>query len=456
MEENQQKPIKGIKIGTINLCMIFLSCILYILLIVATIHASQEYVIMVNAVEDYIACEEDASLVKNGSDYLTEQVRLYTVTMEREYVDAYFTEVYTVRQRDTGMEHLKSFEVNEKTLEYLENALAKSNNLMESEIYAIKLISTAQGYDMSDYPEDVQNYVLPEEDFRLNQEEMIAKARDLVFGTAYQDAKEEILDNISYFLNSIISDTMQKQEDSFVNLKRTMSRQQILISILFIENILTFILIIILVIKPLKVYIKNIEGQQMLDIFGSYEFKYLALTYNNIYELNAANEAMLHQQAEYDPLTGIINRGAFDRLRQLFKVKPVPLALLIVDVDDFKSVNDGYGHEMGDRVLQKVAKLLEESFRSSDYPARIGGDEFAVIITDVTPDIQNTIQEKVNSINAMLTNATDGLPKVSISVGGAFSQNGFADDLYNNADTALYKVKNKGKCGCEFYEQEES
>lgn len=456
MEENQKKPIKGIRINTINLCMIFLSCILYILLIMATINASREYKVMINAVEDYISCEEDASLVENGSDYLTEQVRLYTVTMDREYVDAYFTEVYTVRQRDTGMENMKSYDVSEKTLEYLENALAKSNKLMESEIYAIKLISTAQDYDMSDYPEDVQNYMLPEEDLKLSQEEMIDKARDLVFGPAYQDAKEEISNNVSYFLDSIVNNTLEKQHDSATDLKNTMSRQQILISILFIENILTFILIIILVIKPLKVYIKNIEGQQMLDIFGSYEFKYLALTYNNIYELNAANEAMLHKRAEHDPLTGIINRGAFDHLRQLFKTKPVPLALLIVDVDKFKGVNDGYGHETGDKVLIKVAKLLEESFRSTDYPARIGGDEFAVIITDATPEVQSAIEDKVNAINATLTNPADGLPSVSVSVGGAFSQYGFTDDLYKKADTALYQVKNNGKCGCAFYEEVES
>lgn len=193
----------------------------------------------------------------------------------------------------------------------------------------------------------------------------------------------------------------------------------------------------------------------MLEITGSYEFKYLALTYNNIFELNAANETVLRHQAEHDPLTGIINRGAFDHLKQLFKAKLDPIALLIIDVDKFKLVNDGYGHETGDKVLQKVARLLEESFRSTDFPARIGGDEFAVIITDITEDLKSVIENKINLLNDMLLHPDDGLPAVSLSVGAAFSDCGFADELYSQADEALYDVKKHGRCGLKFYQKNE-
>ena len=131
-----------------------------------------------------------------------------------------------------------------------------------------------------------------------------------------------------------------------------------------------------------------------------------------------------------------------------------PIALLIVDVDKFKLVNDGYGHEMGDRVLKRVAKLLETSFRSTDYPARIGGDEFAVILTDISPDMESMITEKIRSINDALLHPADDLPAVSLSVGGAFSAAGFADELYNQADTALYHVKEQGRCNCSFYHEQ--
>lgn len=454
MEEKAKKPIKGIKIRSMNIKMIILSCVLYIILLLATVHAASQYRIMVSNTEDYIACEEDASLVREGSDYLTEQVRLYTVTRDPRYMEEYFTEVYTTRRRDTALEKMQAFGVSGNAFSYLQNALENSNKLMEQEIYAMRLIAAAEKINEAELPEDVRQMALTAGDETLSPDEMIAKAQDMVFGTSYQGAKESIMSNISYFVDSIMGDTMQKQQDSAQALKRTMTRQQILISILFAENILTFILISILVVKPLDIYIENIGEKERLQITGSYEFKYLALTYNNIYELNATNEAMLSYRAEHDALTGIINRGAFDRLRQILKTQQVPLALLIIDVDKFKQVNDGYGHETGDKVLKKVAKLLEDSFRSSDYAARIGGDEFAVIVTDATPDMRTIIEKKISSINDKLMNPSHDLPKVSLSVGGAFSQNGFEDTLYKKADKALYEVKENGRCGCRFYEEQ--
>ena len=336
--------------------------------------------------------------MRDGSDYLTEQVRLYAVTMDRECMDAYFEEAYTVRRRDTALEQMKDYHISSEDYGYLEQALENSNRLMEREIYAMKLISVAQGYDMDSLPADVREMELKEADAALDREEMIEKAQDMVFGDGYRQEKESINGNVAYFLDAIVEDTLQNQRDSVLKLKRTMTEQRILITILFIENILTFFLIIILVIKPLKIYIKNIEGQKKLSVSGSYEFKYLALTYNDIYELNATNEAMLSYRAEHDALTGIMNRGAFDRLQVFLRDKDGYLGLMIIDVDKFKLVNDGYGHEMGDRVLKMVAKLLEENFRATDYPARIGGDEFAVILTDAMPKIQEVVAEKVRFI----------------------------------------------------------
>lgn len=453
MKDNGKKKVKGIKIQNVNICMMVISCILYIILIFVTVYASKKYNVMISAMENYILCEEDAVQVREGSDFLTNQVRMYTVTKDIDCLKAYFEEVYTVKRRDKAIEEMKNFQVSEEEFDYLQRALDNSNDLMEREIYAMKLIAVSQKCDMNSIPADVRNMELTEEDEKLSQDDMIEKARDMVFGSVYQEKKEEITKNVTYFLNGIVDSTLQRQRSSVQDLKHIMTEQRILISVLFVENIFTFFLIIILVIKPLKIYIENIEGKEKLNITGSYEFKYLALTYNNIYELNAANEAMLHYQAEHDPLTGIINRGAFEKIKQLLRMKKIPLGLMIVDVDKFKLVNDGYGHETGDKVLKKVAKLLEENFRSTDYPARIGGDEFAVILTEATPDMKSVIGQKINNMNEILMNPSDGLPQVSLSVGIAFSARGFTEDLYNKADFALYQVKENGRCDCIFYEE---
>lgn len=431
--------------------MISISCILYVLLLWATVHALQKYDIMVSATEHANACQKNAALVSEGSDYLTEQVRLFTVTMDKQYLMNYFKEIYSTKRRDTVLDQLGDYDISSKTSDYLRTALNESNELMQTEMYSMKLIAAANHYSMTNYS-DVEQIDLTTEDASLSPKQMIEKAQDLVFGSDYQNAKKSISRNITNFLDAILIDSRQKQQASTLNLKRTMRNQQILISILFIENILIFILIIRLIIKPLQIYINNIKHEKRLEITGSYEFKYLALTYNNIFELNAANELILRHQAEHDPLTGIMNRGAFEQLKTAFKTYTDPFAFLIIDVDKFKLVNDGYGHETGDDVLKKVAKLLEKSFRSTDYPARIGGDEFAVIVTNITPDMKTVILNKINAINETLMNPDDDLPQVSLSVGAALSECGFTDDLYKKADTALYEVKEHGRCGCRFFE----
>lgn len=461
MEENRNKSIKGIKIRSLNLAMIFVACILYLLLIYATFYASHYFSNLVSATEQFVTCEHNADLVQEYSNYLTEQARLFALTGKPEYLEAYFREILVDRNREAAIDALRSHHANDEAFKHLQDALDNSNELVKQEIYSMMLVSEASGHHLMDFlsdlsieiPEEIQNMELLSTDLLLSSREMTDKAYDIVFGTSYQEAKLKIETSVSYFLTHILDTHKRLQTDSTMDLKKALTRQQILISILFVENVLTFIMIIQLIVKPLQIYVSNIKDEKKLEIIGSYEFKYLALTYNSIYELNTANEATLRYQAEHDPLTGIINRGAFDKLKQFFQLNPKPLAFLIIDVDKFKSINDGYGHEVGDKVLKKVARLLEESFRATDYPARIGGDEFAIIIADVSPDLAPMIQSKIAAMNETLMNPSDSLPKVSLSVGGAFSELGFTNDLYQRADMALYNVKEHGRCGCCFYEE---
>ena len=317
----------------------------------------------------------------------------------------------------------------------------------------MKLISESQGYTKEQIPEEVQAAVLSDEDQKLDSEEMIQRAREIVFGTDYQEARTRILDNVENSMKSIHEKTHEKMLGDADSLESTMIIQRRLVSILFVENIATFLLIILLIIKPLRIYVNCIKEEKMMEITGSYEFKYLALTYNDIFEIKNANEAMLRYRAEHDPLTGIVNRGGFEQLKNMFRVKGGALGLLIIDVDKFKLINDGYGHEVGDQVLKKVAGFLKDEFRATDYPARIGGDEFAVILTGMTEEMGAVVMRKIGKINESLLHPDDGLPQVSLSVGGAFSEQGFTDDLYKMADAALYVVKENGRCGCRFYEE---
>ena len=128
------------------------------------------------------------------------------------------------------------------------------------------------------------------------------------------------------------------------------------------------------------------------------------------------------------------------------------MALLIIDVDHFKQINDTYGHAVGDRVLIRVAEVLRHSFRSVDIICRLGGDEFVVVMTRVNSSMRQLVENKISSANEVLSDPKDDLPVVSLSVGVAFSdRKDPGEDIFLDADEALYKVKAAGGRGCGFH-----
>ena len=433
--------------------MIAVACLLYALLLYATANMTSRYNDFIKYNDEYIACHEAAVQMNAASDYLTDQVRLFTQNMNMKHMQLYFQEVNETKRREKAVDSLKKYGPTDDEVQSLEAARAASVDLMEREFYAMKLIAVANSYDESLLPAEVQRVQLLSFDKRLSAQAKIEKARDMVYNRGYMDAKALIKSHTDHFVNSLMRHTAQLQQSSMDALDQSLLRQKILISLLFIMNVVTFVVITLLIVKPLSVYMQCIRDKMRLETTGAYEFKYFAMTYNDIYELNEANKAMLLHKANHDPLTGLMNRNAFEGLKDYLKQSHKPMALLLLDVDKFKGVNDTYGHDMGDKVLQKVGHLLQGSFRSGDYPVRIGGDEFLVILNDFDEVNRSTIKRKLELITWQLEDTADGLPQVTLSVGVAFSKQGYNDELFNQADAALYSVKAAGRNGLKFFDE---
>jgi diguanylate cyclase (GGDEF)-like protein len=300
-------------------------------------------------------------------------------------------------------------------------------------------------------PETLQEYEIPEEELAYTDKELQDAAYYLLFDENYAACAEQMNNDIRDAWTKITDVTMQDREDSAKVLDSVIWQQGGCMIILFLLIVSLFLMIAFFVVRPLDRYVDCIEAQKPLEASGAVELRYLAEIYNKVLEKNAVSKVALTHEAQHDALTGLMNRGAFEKLKGYLKETFEPIALVLLDVDNFKGVNDTYGHECGDAALKKVAELLRESFRSDDYPARIGGDEFAVIMTKITPGEKDTIRRKIDDINARLGVAENGVPKLSVSVGIAFSQLGYNDELYSKADSALYKTKENGKCGYTFY-----
>lgn len=242
------------------------------------------------------------------------------------------------------------------------------------------------------------------------------------------------------------------QQRSLLELQEMFMHQQVYIIILIVLLAVAFIIIGVLVLRPIHKFEVALDEDEELPLIGSAEMKCLAESYNTSKRNNAASRLVFQHEAEHDALTGLFNRGAFEKMKQYLKGSLEPLAVLLIDVDLFKHVNDNYGHEVGDSALKKVSAMLTEKFRSSDLVFRIGGDEFCVIMQKVTPSEKDIIREKIDAMNTELGKADDKVPaKLSVSVGIAFSQFGFNDDLFAKTDKALYYTKEHGRKGYTFY-----
>jgi diguanylate cyclase (GGDEF)-like protein len=199
----------------------------------------------------------------------------------------------------------------------------------------------------------------------------------------------------------------------------------------------------------------SITGEPMFDAGGAFK------GYRGI-GCDITKEKIAEQRIQYfathDGLTNLTNRVLFNELLaiavQTAQRRASSLAVLFIDLDDFKAINDTLGHEAGDQLLCEVANRLKQVLRGSDVVARFGGDEFVVLIQE-TVDVESvaTVAQKILfSIRkpvALMGRAHEVTASVGVSVYPADA--GDAPTLLKHADAAMYVVKEKDKNGFRFY-----
>jgi diguanylate cyclase (GGDEF)-like protein len=170
--------------------------------------------------------------------------------------------------------------------------------------------------------------------------------------------------------------------------------------------------------------------------------------------------AMAKERTEYrhrtaamvDPLTGLPNRRSFlqdgDELMKQHVSNPCPTAGLLIDLDHFKSINDRFGHAIGDRVLQVFADAARANLRSCDLIGRLGGEEFAAVLYNIGSDKALGLAERIRTKFAEVATEVDGRPVgATVSIGVVINQDGPLDvpELLAQADQALYHAKERGR-----------
>ncbi len=394
--------------------------------------------------------QKAAHELMSASDYLTEQVQRFTIDGDLRFLDQYFTEAFESKRREEALSIMKTDSKASAAYEQLQIAMENSVKLMDLEYYAMRLVIEAKGY--SDYPDLLKDVKLSDEDASLTSEEKIRHATELVLGDEYYELKDKIRTAMQACLVEVekLGSGIVMSELDFLDRELSIIRVSVLIQAAMIFSMLW--LTTRLAINPVLDAVNQVKSNLPITEKGSVEFRYLASAYNKMYEKNRSSLEHLNFKASHDELTDAYNRAGYD-----FLISTIDLAstyMMLFDVDNFKTINDTYGHETGDKVLQKVVNTLRSIFRDNDCICRIGGDEFVVFMVNSGGMPQRLIESKVAQINIDLANTEDGLPPISTSV-GIVNGKDVTDPskLFEMTDAAMYRSKNSGKSTYTFYSE---
>ncbi len=183
--------------------------------------------------------------------------------------------------------------------------------------------------------------------------------------------------------------------------------------------------------------IQTIDESNYIDSIKSKLTNIDDIELRNLIERLIEEREQLAEILDVDPLTGLYNRRILDRIRDFTTVA-------ICDIDNFKQINDTYGHLIGDKVLQIIAHTLSKNVRVNDYVCRFGGDEFILIFCGADENVVKRRMEKlIESVNSMLI-LNDF--KITVSIGVSSYKRGISlKNVINQADKALYISKETGK-----------
>ena len=440
----------GISLRTIHLWMIVGAIILSVLMFLATHHLFSSFERLTRTSETQIELRKAARELMDASDYLTENVQRFTLKGDRQFLDAYFKEAFETNHREDAISKMSSEAGNSSASKSLQTAMVHSLRLMELEYYAMRLVIEAKGF--TDYPEVLDTVILSEEDLALDNDGKLRKATETVLGDNYYMIKNIIRANMQKSLDELEEMAYSFDDSAMKELRDelTMIRTAILLQTLGIVFMVW--LTSKLGIHPVLNAVDRIKEDSPIPEVGANEFRYLARTYNRMYEVYKRSLEHLNFKASHDELTGAYNRSGYDLLFSSIELEST--YMVMIDVDNFKSINDTYGHETGDKVLIKIVQTLRNNFRSDDYICRIGGDEFVVFMVHAEKNQRDLIAEKIDRINGELKKTDDGLPKTSISVGIVHGSDATdTRNLFAKTDEAMYLAKQSGKSTYRFVEK---
>ena len=433
---------KGVSLRATQVVLVIGAVIISAFLFYSTYHLSVSFKKLTDASEEQIELRKAARELMDASDYLTEMAQRFTIQGDMRFLDEYFKEAFETNRREEALDRMSVKTDNTAALNSLQKAMDRSVSLMQLEYYAMRLVVEAKG--CTSYPSQLQGVILSNEDLELSPKEKMRRATEILLSEAYYTQKEHIRSNMRDTLDELERMAYDTDDTTLNAFTREMSFVRLIITIQIIGIFAMLFLTTHLGIHPVLNAVERIKTGNPIPEVGANEFRYLARAYNKMYEVYKNSLSRLNFKASHDELTGVYNRAGYDLL--LSSLELGSTYMMLVDVDNFKDINDTYGHEVGDSVLVKLARVLKTNFRSDDYVCRIGGDEFVVFMVHANQSHRALLAGKMRRIGDELADTSDGLPAVTVSVGIVHgSEAPDIKTLFEKTDAAMYHSKHSGK-----------
>lgn len=473
-----EKQKKGIKISLVTIIMLAFVVVICALLVVSNIQLDNDFETVVEFDNYYKQCNYKADQMEKYIDELqTNMVNIVEKGDPTSYMKAYFSSMKSdeaakltdeVKKTTDALDNLDEDTKSQlvENCKYLEKAKPAYDKL--SSKYDLKIMKYMYEYyqkkelegnekriDSSKFPEEIVNMVtLSASELKKTPEQFRESARAMLYSDSYTSDMKNINANINNFSDRIKVFADENLEQQQNQLGRGIVMQQIYCIVMIVGMVVIVLILYKLVITVLRHYVRQIISTTDLKPEGVYELRYLADAYNEKFEKIEKKEQSLIRRADYDSLTNIYNRGAFETAvnNKLKEINDNTSAFVLFDVDNFKKVNEDFGHEMGDKILSLISYTLQESFGENDILGRISGDEFGVFIPSVPEEDLSYVKERVANINRQMSAPNASFPSITFSVGISLNFQGDTfKDAYGRADDALFYVKSHGRCGCRIY-----
>lgn len=449
-EGNNRRMRNGVRLNRLNMLLIGIGLVLVTLMVVAIYQTTRSVSEIVTVTNAYLNNQQTGGMLNNISEGMSEQAMAFVQSGEPGPARSYEGQMNTINAQ------LDQFDPETSNSASAHEAFMKAVDLFrvkcEVEIQAMRLVADTLPQPVFDaLPAFLQEAELNEEQQALSPEEKKASAVALLTTEEYKEYESTIetaIDN-SHRLSSEVGQLQASR--TFTRVRRIVSYESLFVILFVVVAVIALLMNRVLIISPIQKSVDNLDRREPIPVSGCYEMRHMASVYNEVLRDNQKKTEALSYTATHDPLTGVYNRAAFDKMYRMREKDTI--GIVVVDVDHFKQYNDEFGHDVGDRVLCEAAEALKRNFRNDDHISRIGGDEFCVIMPGASQALGDKIREKFNNINQELAEGNEDLPPITLSAGVAFwDRPNPKGSLFKDADSALLEMKKTRTDHCAVYQ----